>query len=170
MRVYLVGFMSAGKTTLGFQLARHLRMRFMDLDQCISETEGDSVQDIFEKYGETYFRKKEQQALHNTFTVQQTVIATGGGTPVHFDNMEQMIKHGLTFYLQLPRESIIKRLEKSARERPLIKNKSQEELNRFIEELFEQRKAFYEKAHFEVDASNKNALHYITRILSGYMY
>lgn len=170
MRVYLVGFMSSGKTTLGFQLARQLKMRFLDLDQYITNTEGDSVQEIFDKFGEPYFRKKEQEALHATFKLPQTVIATGGGTPVQYDNMDQMIKHGLTFYLKLPKEIIIHRIEKSARERPLVKNKTAEALDQFIETLFEKRKSFYEKAHFEVDASNKNALHYITRILSGYMY
>lgn len=170
MRVYLVGFMSVGKTTLGYQLARQLNMRFLDLDQLIANREKQSVQEIFNSQGETYFRQIEKAALHTTFELPQTIVSTGGGTPAHFDNMKQMTKMGLTFYLKLPKKKIIERLELSVKERPLVKNKSPESLDKYIESLIDKRKKFYEMAHFEVDASNKNALHYITRILTGYMH
>ncbi len=170
MRVFLVGFMSAGKTTLGYQLARSLNMRFTDLDQLITRQLQKPIDALFAEHGEDGFREIEKNALHSTFKTPELVLATGGGTPCFFDNMDYMIKNGLAFYLKLPREIIIKRLLKSVKERPLVSGKSYEELETIVHDLYETRKKFYEKAQYSVDASNKNALHYIVRILSGYMY
>jgi shikimate kinase len=162
--------MSAGKTTIGYQLSKALNMRFVDLDQFITNQNNQSVQEIFDQKGESFFRELEKKALQESFKFPNAVISTGGGTPCFFDNMEQMNKNGMTFYLKLPQEVILKRLQKSMRERPLVKDKTEEELNATIRDLFESRRQYYEKAHYKVDASNKNALHYITRILSGYMH
>lgn len=170
MRVYLVGFMSAGKTTIGYQLSRALNMPFVDTDQYIINKYKKTVQEIFNEHGEEYFRELEKSALHDSFHIPNAVISTGGGTPCFFDNIDQMNKNGMTFYLKLPQESILNRLQKSMRDRPLIKDKNEEELKQVIHDLFETRRKYYEKAYYAVDASNKNALHYITRILSGYMH
>lgn len=170
MRVYLIGFMTAGKTTMGFQLSRELGMQFSDLDQQIATQEQMPVKQIFEKYGENYFREKEKQVLHATFRQNQLIIATGGGTPCFFDNLTQMKKNGLIFYLKIPKELIINRIQKSFNKRPLAANQDTETLTTKVNTLYEKRKYFYQQAHFSVDATNKNALHYITRILSGYMY
>lgn len=162
--------MGAGKTTIGYQLSRALSMPFIDLDQYIIDQEKQSVQEIFEQYGEDHFRELEKKALHSTFKVSNAIISTGGGLPCFFNNIDQMNKNGMTFYLKLPQEVILKRLIKSMRERPLVKDKTEEELKETIHNLFESRRKYYEKAHYSVDAANKNALHYITRILSGYMH
>jgi shikimate kinase len=170
MRVYLVGFMGVGKTTIGYQLSRALNMPFVDIDQYITNKYNTSVQEIFEQQGEAHFREIEKSALYDSFQIPNAVISTGGGTPCFFDNIEQMNKNGMTFYLKLPEDVILNRLSNSMRERPLVKDKSEEELKEIVQNLFESRRSFYEKAHYEVDAANKNALHYITRILSGYMH
>lgn len=170
MRVYLVGFMGAGKTTIGYQLARNLAMQFIDTDQQIAREQKMPVDVLFAKHGENFFRRAEQKVLHQTFKITQGIISTGGGTPCFFDNMQQMKKNGLIFYLKLPENYILYRLQNSAKERPLINGKDSEKLAETIKILFEKRQSFYEQAHFAVDAANKNALHYISRILSGYMY
>ena len=170
MRVYLVGFMGSGKTTIGYQLSRALHMPFIDIDQYITNKYEKTVQEIFDQHGEAHFRELEKSALYDSFQFPNAVISTGGGTPCFFDNINQMNNNGMTFYLKLPQEVILNRLQKSMRERPLVKDKSDEELKQVIRDLFETRRKYYEKAHYAVDAANKNALHYITRILSGYMH
>lgn len=170
MRIYLVGFMSAGKTTIGYQLSRLLCMPFMDIDKQIALEEGAAVTEIFENFGEAHFRKKEQAVLNATYKIPQLIVASGGGTPCFFDNMEQMKKAGFTFYLKLPIETIVHRLIKTNKERPLVSGKSPEELRTTVQKLFKEREYFYNQAQYAVDASNRNAIHYISRILSGHMY
>ncbi|MFO7863676.1 MAG: shikimate kinase [Salinivirgaceae bacterium] len=170
MRIYLMGFMSSGKTTHGFQLAKALSLSFLDLDQFIERKTKLSVPELFQTRGEACFRQLEREALHETFKMHNTVISTGGGAPCFFDNVQSMNKNGITFYLKLAPQIILKRLKKSTRQRPLLDDKTPEELVVYIKQLLNERQPFYEQAHYTVDASNKNATHYITRILSGYMH
>ncbi|MDA3866041.1 MAG: shikimate kinase [Salinivirgaceae bacterium] len=170
MRIYLMGFMSSGKTTHGFQLAKALNLNFLDLDQYIEKKTKISVHELFQTRGEAYFRQLEREALDETFQMPHAVVSTGGGAPCFFDNVQAMNKNGITFYLKLPPKIILHRLQKSTRQRPLLANKTPEELAAYINQLLNERRTFYEQAHYTVDASNKNATHYITRILSGYMY
>ena len=170
MRIYLVGFMSSGKSTIGYQLAKNLRIPFLDTDRQVAALENATVAKIFETKGESYFRQKEQEVLHATFDVPQLVVATGGGTPCFYDNMSQMRKFGFTFYLELSLQKIIYRITNTPKERPLVSGKSPEELELVVNELFDMREKYYKSAHYVVDAANKNAVHYISRIMSGYMY
>jgi shikimate kinase len=89
-RIYLLGMMGVGKSTLGKQLARQLHYSFIDLDKAIEQAEGKSIPDLFEQKGESYFRLVEQRQLKETARKNHIVIAVGGGTPCYYENMEWM--------------------------------------------------------------------------------
>lgn len=142
-RIYLVGMMGVGKTTLGKQLARQLHYTFFDLDKTIEQAEGKTVAAIFEQNGEAYFREAEQRILHTTAFKDHVVIATGGGTPCYYDNMEWMNGQGITVYLKADAAFILSRIGPFPDKRPLLKGKSPEELKIFIEKLIESRTPYY---------------------------
>lgn len=143
--IILVGFMGSGKTTFGKQLALKLNYKFIDTDKEIEDLVGMSVKDIFEKKGETYFRVLESQLIKQ-LKVKNTVIATGGGMPCFYDNMDCLNKIGVTVYLRFTVEELFERLKQDKVSRPLLQKKSKEELFNYIENLLAQRESFYLKA------------------------
>lgn len=150
MRIYLIGYMGCGKSTLGRKLAKYLNLQFVDMDHYIEERNCKSVPQIFADDGEAEFRKKERKALEELSEFTDIVIATGGGAPCFFDNMDWMNKTGQTIYMNISPEILASRLLKSKTERPLIKGKSREELVRFIDETLDKRKAFYTQAKYQI--------------------
>lgn len=162
--VFLVGFMGVGKTTNGKKLARALNSPFIDLDELFVEQAGMSITAYFKEYGEEAFRLKEREILQHLSISEPAVIATGGGAPCFFDNMEWMNSHGITVYLQMPTGALARRLADSKKnKRPLIQHLNEEELVRFIEEKMQHRHPFYMQAHchvdvldFDIDALIKN--------------
>ena len=144
--IYLTGFMGSGKSTFGRLLARELDCRFLDLDKYIEEQEKMSISEIFAKYGEGRFREIERQAVHESTSFGKTVIATGGGVPCHFDNMEIMNRHGLTIYLKVSPDALADRLMPGREHRPLIAGKNKEEMLEFITSSLKQRRPYYEKS------------------------
>jgi len=157
MRIYLVGYMGSGKSTLGRKIADLTGMNFIDLDKYIEERCFKSIPLIFEEEGETGFREKEQHSLHEVVHFENVVISTGGGTPCFFDNMELMNKTGITIYISPDIKTLACRIVKSKTERPLITGKSHEELLSFIEEALKTRSPFYEQA--QIILSEENNLH-----------
>ena len=119
MKIFLIGFMGSGKTTLGKKLARVLGYDFVDLDKVIEEESGVSVPDYFSRHGEDAFRQLERDCLRTRLPAGPVVVATGGGAPCYFDNMDWMNEHGVTVYLMLPPGVLASRLNGS-RNRPLI--------------------------------------------------
>ncbi|PIF03266.1 MAG: shikimate kinase, partial [Draconibacterium sp.] len=109
MRIYLIGYMGCGKSTLGKKLAQKLEMQFIDMDCFIEERNYKSIAQIFEGYGEETFRKKEQKALKELSEFTNVVIATGGGAPVFFDNIEVMNQTGITIFIDVTTEELVKR-------------------------------------------------------------
>lgn len=146
MLIFLVGYMGSGKTTVGKKLAGHLNFDFIDLDRFIENTFKVTIPTVFERYDETTFRKLESETLNKTFKLQNTVIATGGGTPCFYNNMELINKNGISIYLKLSTKSLFHRLINSKQKRPLIKNKSIDEIKNFIEENLKTREPYYEQA------------------------
>jgi shikimate kinase len=142
--------MGVGKSTLGKQLANALGYSFVDLDKQIVFLEGRSIQHIFEQEGEEYFREAEQHMLHQTITNNQTVIATGGGTPCFFDNMEWINKQGTSLYLEANAAFIVSRIKHNTYKRPLLKGKEEGELEAFITEILTRREPFYSRAHLHI--------------------
>jgi len=138
--------MGCGKSTLGRKLAQRLNLCFIDLDKYIEERNFRTIPSIFAEEGEEGFRLREKNALEEIAEFENLVVATGGGAPCFFENMELMNRTGITLYLAPPVSELVERLLKSKNERPLIKGKSREELTRFIDENLKRRAPFYEKA------------------------
>ncbi len=143
--VFLIGFMGSGKTSLGYPLAQLLRFEFIDLDQWIEQREGKTIHELFVQEGESVFRQKERAYLRS-LPLGQRVIATGGGTPCHEQNMDWMNRVGTTVYLQVDAQILYERLLPHRNERPLLRHLSPEELLPFIKRLLAQREPYYRQA------------------------
>ena len=152
-RIFLIGYMGAGKTTAGRELAKVLGLDFIDLDHFIQGRFQKTVSQIFQEVGETEFRNIEHNMLREVGEFEDIVIATGGGTPCFFNNMDYMNLAGTTVYLKAHPEALASRLNTCKDKRPLIKDKSEEELYAFIVESLEKREPFYSQAKiiFETD-------------------
>jgi shikimate kinase len=143
--IFLIGMMGSGKSTTGKQLARLLGWPFIDLDAQIEDQNGQTIGQLFERSGESGFRLIEQQALHEVIAAKkQAVVATGGGTPCFFDNLEAMKKAGWVVFLKTPLPLLVERLQAQHADRPLLKGK-QWEIK--LEKLLTERNTCYEQAH-----------------------
>ncbi len=145
MRIYLIGFMGSGKTTLGQRVAERAQVPFADTDQRVIEASGQSIAQIFNLYGEVRFRKLEKEALSETIHLDKSIIATGGGLPCYHDNMGWMKQHGITIYLQWADEQLLDHLEKHRDDRPLIQGESPARKEEW-RKLLQSRKPIYEQA------------------------
>jgi shikimate kinase len=154
MRIFLVGYMGCGKSTIGRKLADLMGISFVDLDKYIEERYFKSVPAIFAEEGEKGFREKERTALLEVSQFENVVVGTGGGAPCFFDNMEVMKDHGITVYISPDTDTLAMRLIKSKTERPLIAGKSRDELIRFIDEALIRRAPFYERARIIIRGEN----------------
>ncbi len=151
MRYFIIGYKSSGKTTIGKKLAHRLNMDFIDLDKFIEEMTGSSVPEIYTDQGETEFRNIEWKALKQVVTKDNLVVSTGGGVPCHCDNMNLMEKYGEVIYLKMDNNTLVNRLEKATVDRPIVKNKTREELHVYIQDLRERCEHHYLRARFIVD-------------------
>ncbi|NOX85051.1 MAG: shikimate kinase [Chlorobi bacterium] len=163
-KIYVVGFMGVGKSTVGKKLARKLGYDFLDMDDAFEEKYKISIQDFFEKYGEELFRKLEHQLLKDTFTMENVVISTGGGTVVCENAMELMNKNGITIYLKMPVGALVKRLKNVKRKRPLIHGKKENEIEQVIEERMKERFPYYQTAKIEVDVTGIDVQELVRKI------
>lgn len=145
-RILLVGFMAAGKTTLGKALAKDLGLQFVDLDLYIESRYHATVSQIFAERGEEGFRQIERNMLHEVAEFEDVVIATGGGTPCFFDNMEYMNAQGTTVFLDASVDVIFTRLTIAHTQRPLVAGKTDEELRSYITETLNRRLPYYSRA------------------------
>jgi shikimate kinase len=157
MKVFLIGFMGSGKTTIGKKLANYLKYEFIDLDKLIESRAGMSIVSYFELHGEGAFRELERDILQKTEFPENVIIATGGGAPCFGDNMEWMNKNGLVAYLSLSPKALASRLEHSKTDRPLIRHLKGDELIDFISAKLQDREVFYNQAKFVVSASDLTA-------------
>ncbi len=122
MKIFLVGFMGAGKTTAGRELARRLEMPFFDLDELVETSEGTSVKDIFSGKGEPYFRRREREVLRATRPIARGVIATGGGTFTFEDNIQFIKSEGISVYLAASLQLVTSRVGTRMEDRPLFRD------------------------------------------------
>lgn len=150
-KIFLIGFMGAGKTTLGKQLAKKMAFDFIDSDKEIEQITQKTIPQIFEERGEDGFRKLEREWLE-CLDRDEVVISLGGGTPCFNSNMDLINQLGESIYIQLTPAELAVRLKNSKTKRPLIdaikddKNK----LETFIADLLAKREVFYKKASYTV--------------------
>lgn len=157
MKIFLIGFMGCGKTTLGKKLASKTGFQFIDLDKLIEEAAGKTIPQYFAEHGETAFRELERDVLQSASYHENAIIATGGGAPCYFDNMEWMNKAGLTVYISLPAAALASRLEKAEEVRPVLKDHKGAALVQFIAGKLEEREPFYSKAKITASGMGLNA-------------
>jgi shikimate kinase len=159
MKVFLVGLLGSGKTTLGKVLAAELDLLFVDLDWEIEKRENKSVREIFAQQGEDHFRKLESELLREWAGSQKYfVMATGGGAPCFFNGMDIINESGLSVFLDVPVDVLNSRLA-AATDRPLLDTNGQAERIEKLESLRVARLPFYNKAHIIVqDTSLSNVL------------
>lgn len=150
-RIILIGYMGAGKTTIGKVLAREVELEFYDLDNYIEDRFHQKIPDIFAEKGEEGFREIERKMLHEVAEFENIIISCGGGTPCFFDNMEYMNSRGETVFLNASPEVLKEHLKMGKTVRPLIQGKTEEELVAYIEESLQKRLPFYRQAKHTVD-------------------
>lgn len=156
MLIFLIGFMGSGKSHNGKKLARTLKYKFIDLDHYLEKKADLTITQIFERYGEEYFRTLEQECLHEMADRDNIVVATGGGAPCYFDNMDWMNQRGITIFLQPSVNILVDRLLPGTNYRPLLKGKSTLELRYYITEKLKERLPFYSKAQHTISISRHN--------------
>lgn len=152
-RIILIGYMGAGKTTVGKALAERLGMPFYDLDWYIQSRMRRTVKQLFDERGEEGFRKVEQTMLHEVAEFENIVLSCGGGTPCFFDNMDYLNRQGETCYLKAAPEVLYGHLSMGKTVRPLLLNKTPEEVRLFIRDQLKVREPFYSKAKHTLDVN-----------------
>ncbi len=152
-RIFLTGYMGAGKTTLGKAFARRMGLEFIDLDWYIEERFHRSIPQLFAERGEDGFRQLERNMLHEAGEFENVVISVGGGTPCFFDNMDYMNRQGQTVFLDVDTDVLFRRLRVATQQRPILQGKTDEELCQFIGKALASRLPHYRKAQYTFDGS-----------------
>lgn len=146
-KVFLTGFMGCGKTHWGRVLSHKLSIPFFDLDEKIVEHTGKSIAQLFEEKGEEHFRLLEKEVLYIlTESHESFVMATGGGTPCFYNNIDYLKKNGIVVWLNCSMDCLYRRLVKEKDKRPLIRDVSDDQLKAFITKKFSTRQIFYQQA------------------------
>lgn len=168
MRVYLIGFMGAGKTWMGKQVGLVSGFPFLDLDAYIEQQEGQSISVLFEQKGEDYFRSIEQKCLQELTTINSNlVLSCGGGTPCFFDNIDFMKKNGTVIWLDPPVAVLVERLKLELHTRPLLNTVSPSDLEGYVQMKLSMRSPFYEQAHYRIKAAIAEPMHLLKLIQHG---
>ena len=152
-RIIIIGYMGAGKTTVGKTLAQELNLPFYDLDWYIESRMRKTVKEIFDERGEEGFRLIEHNLLHEVAEFEDVIISCGGGAPCFYDNIDYMNQQGDTVYLKATPEVLYGHLKMGKSVRPLLQNKTSEEVKVFINEQLQVRDPFYSKAKYTLDVN-----------------
>jgi shikimate kinase len=166
-KLFLVGYMGCGKSTLGRKLSKVTNFRFVDMDSEIEQREGASVGDIFKFAGEEYFRRAERTLIEELAETEgDIIISTGGGAPTWADNMEYMNRKGECVYLRRTAQQIASRLSPNGRQkRPKLRGLNDEELVAFMTQNMAEREPFYMQARHIVDCAERSDAEIINIIL-----
>ena len=167
--LYLIGYMGAGQTSIAKLLANELHLPYYDTDQEIEKKEKRSLSEIFKKDGELHFRILETELLKNIN--QNSIIACGGGLPIHNNNMGLINSKGISIYLKASDNCLFNRLKKEKQNRPLIANKTDEELEVYINSNLQNRNDFYNLASYTIlvdDKSTDEVLREINSLIGSF--
>lgn len=158
--------MYSGKSTMGKKLAKAMNLKYIDTDNIIETKYNITINNFFEKYGEDLFREFEHKILLESIKEDNVIISTGGGLPCFHKNMELIKKNGISIYLNMSPQSIIHRINNSKKKRPLLQNKTPEELKTYIETLLKQREIYYNQATITIKGESINIKEIQDKILS----
>lgn len=147
MRIYLIGYKCSGKSTIGPMLAEKLGIEFVDLDSFIEKKHGKSIPELFRMKDEITFRQMERDAFLELLKTENTIIATGGGFPCWFNNMELMNHSGITIYLNVDNDILYQRMQRISSQRPVLKGLKGFSLKGHIKKLKNDYEHIYNKAH-----------------------
>ncbi|WP_143307302.1 shikimate kinase [Chitinophaga vietnamensis] len=152
MKIFLLGFMGAGKSYWGKQLAEHWQLPYYDLDEVIVEAEEMAISDIFATKGEDYFRERESMLLRELSRQEKFLISCGGGTPCFQDNMDFMNERGITIWINPSIQAMVERLQRKKYKRPLIADLEDEDLVDFVEKKLAERLPFYQQSKYIISS------------------
>ncbi len=152
-RIIIIGYMGSGKTTVGHALSQDLNLPFYDLDWYIESRMHSTVKEIFDTKGEEGFRRIEHNMLHEVAEFEDVIISCGGGTPCFFDNMDYLNQQGETVFLKCTPDVLYQHLKMGKTVRPLLLNKTPEEVREFINVQLKEREPFYNKAKHIIDVT-----------------
>ncbi|MEI8048903.1 MAG: shikimate kinase [Bacteroidota bacterium] len=153
MKIYLVGYMGSGKSTLGCDLAKATGFSWVDLDTEFELKYKISIPDFFAKYGEPAFRELEHKLLKDISLMSKIIVSTGGGTPCFFGSMDFMNQNGLTIYLEATPDLLLSRIKPLSRKRPLFQQMKGKHSLQNLSQHLESRLVFYKQAKITIDAA-----------------
>ncbi len=152
--IFLIGFMAAGKSTLAKKIARSLSFQFIDTDKYIESITGLSISEFIRSSGIDAFRMEEHKALNEIIKMDNSVVATGGGLPCFYNNMDIIKGNGFSIYIKYAPGIIFHRIKNAHTERPLVKGMNDDEMIKFIENTLIEREPFYNKANCVLNKKN----------------
>lgn len=152
-RIIIIGYMGSGKTTVGHALSHEINLPFYDLDWYIETRMHCTVKQIFDQKGEDGFRRIEYNMLHEVAEFDDVILSCGGGTPCFYDNMDYINRQGETVYLKCSPDVLYQHLKMGKTVRPLLLNKTSDEVRAFIEEQLKEREPFYSQAKHVIDVT-----------------
>ena len=155
MKLFLIGFMGSGKSLVGKMLGKQLKTEFLDLDICIEKANNTSVHQIFGTTGQDYFRQLEHEQIKNLDKQAHMIIATGGGTPCYFNNLELMNSMGKTVYLKTETNLLLERIKRDRSNRPLVKDIPPQDLETYVINQLKKREHFYSSANITIESNGK---------------
>ena len=162
--IYIIGYMGSGKTTIAAELSNMLRLPYVDTDKEIQKKTNITINEIFKKFDEIYFRKIEKEIFTNI--KGNKIVSTGGGLPTYSDNMKYIKKNGISIYLKTPIQILHNRLKKSSDNRPLIQEIKNSDLKIFIKKQIKQREYFYKQANYILETKDLSKEEILRKIYS----
>lgn len=161
--------MGSGKTTLGHGVEARTHISFIDLDEYIEQQQGLTIREIFQRHGEEAFRRLEHDTIAELSQRDNLLVACGGGTPCHYNNMELMNSRGTTVWLDADAGTLHRRLCEGRANRPLIANLDDDELREFIISSLQQRNKYYSQSKHRFDASRMDNIDELNQSISQFI-
>lgn len=164
MRIFLIGYMLSGKSTVGKKISKTLGLEFIDTDKYITQKYHTTINEIFATKGEEYFREIETQTLLELIQKDNVLISTGGGMPCFNNNISLINQNGISVYLKCSQLTILQRLQTSKTSRPILKTKSTDELFDYVHKNIAEREVYYNQANLIIKGESPNLKELISQI------